>query len=62
MSVIKVLTMCDGWTIDVSEKHDSGVTSSRLFSWNHNEADLGVGAIKEALEYLGYEVAIEEIY
>ena len=45
----------DGW--DVINDEDG-----TRFEWNHNDEDMGTKALKELLEYLGYEAKIEEWY
>jgi hypothetical protein len=53
MKEITVEQYSDGWTVKVD--------NIRL-SWNINDEDLGVYSIKELLEYLGHNVAVEEVY
>lgn len=40
-----------GWTIIINDKK---------FSWDHNDPDMGSLGILKLLEYLGFEVSIEE--
>jgi len=44
---------CDGWSVLINNKR---------FSWNHNDEDMGVEAIKKLLKYLGYKPTVEECY
>jgi hypothetical protein len=50
---IDIEQYCDGWCIKVDGKS---------FCWDHNDEDLGTGAIRELLEHLGHDVEIEEVY
>lgn len=50
---IQIEYYADGWTIKIDDKR---------FRWDHNDHDMGTTGIKEALEYLGHEVEVEECY
>ena len=45
----------DGWSIRLGD-------DPTVYHWNHNEQDLGTGALKNLFEDLGYEVSVEEVY
>ena len=51
--IIKILLYCDGFDI---------VYEDQMFRYNHNDEDLGTQAIRELLEYLGFDVDLEESY
>lgn len=53
MKEIDIEQYSDGWSIELDGKS---------FSWNHNDEDMGVSAIKNLLEHLGHDVEIRECY
>jgi len=52
---ISIEVESDGWSIRLDD-------DPTVYHWNHNEPDLGSGALKNLFEDLGYEVSVEEIY
>jgi hypothetical protein len=53
MKDIVIERYCDGWCVKIDDKQ---------FYYNHNDEDQGVLKISDLLEYLGYSVAVEEVY
>ena len=49
----------DGWRVYMPS---DGTPKMISYSWNHNDEDLGVKALKGILEHLGYQVTVEECY
>jgi len=60
---IQVYSESDGWTIQVVDTANNSLIGK--WYWNHNDSGAGVGGEKQfalALQSLGYDIYVEDVY